>query len=65
MRAWPFVIVGMFLLEIPWLIGNLGDSEASDSIIYGSPLVLACGALLGFLVYLTARWLANVARESE
>jgi len=65
MRAWPFVVIGMLLLEIPWLLGNLGDDEASDSLVYGSPVVLACGAVLGSLVYLTARWLSWLARERQ
>lgn len=65
MRAWPFLLAGMLLVEVAWLIGNVGDSEASDSIIFGTPLALACGALLGFVCYLTTRWLAGLASESE
>lgn len=65
MRASPFVVVGMLLLEIPWLLANLGDSEANDSIIYGSPLALGFGALLGWIANLTARCFARVAPQNE
>jgi hypothetical protein len=65
LAVWPYALLGALAVGLVWVLSNMGDSEAADSLIYGTPVYLMVGAALGSAVGLTVRGLSRWAAQQR